>query len=209
MQSELARVIISAFHYFFKSMKNMFAILLCFSVFTVKSQIVKFNRLYADTTPTMRNIVVTDSGYVLVGGGGTPIYILTAFIDNLGNLNLTKKIRKTSYNIYHGFENSLIKTIDNGFALTGTRKKIGLPDTEVFFVRFNNFFDTIWTKVYLSDTIFITGRACLQKANHFYLTGEKRISIINGNVNNDLLLIKTDENGNMLWYKTYGGTLQD
>ena len=75
-------------------MKNIFVILLCFSVITVKSQIVKFNHLYADTTPTMRNIVVTDTGYVLVGGGGTPIYILTALIDNLGNLNLTKKYQK-------------------------------------------------------------------------------------------------------------------
>ena len=186
----------------------MFAILLCFSVFTVKSQIVKFNRLYADTTPTMRNIVVTDSGYVIVGGGGflyTNSYIQTSFFNTLGEIVLTKKFRKAGYDLYHGLENSLIKITPAGYALVGSLNKINSNEKAVLFCRFNDTFDTLWTKNYLYDTVFISGRACLQKDNHFYLTGEKRIPTDNSNI----LLIKTDENGNMLWYKTHGGSLQD
>ncbi len=180
----------------------MFAILLCFSVFTVKSQIVKFNRLYADTTPTMRNIVVTDSGYVLVGGGGTPIYILTAFIDNLGNLNLTKKIRKTSYNIYHGLENTLIKTGQN-YLLSGTLSNQSNSNNRVYLLKFHNSFDTIWSNSYFLDTLFSSGQACWQDLDgNIYITGQKGM---NGALSNGLLL-KTDSVGSLIWHKTFGGS---
>ncbi|HBX53189.1 MAG TPA: hypothetical protein DEH02_19185, partial [Bacteroidales bacterium] len=154
------------------------------------------------------NIVVTDSGYVIVGGGGflyTNSYIQTSFFNTLGEIVLTKKFRKAGYDLYHGLENSLIKITPAGYALVGSLNKINSNEKAVLFCRFNDTFDTLWTKNYLYDTVFISGRACLQKDNHFYLTGEKRIPTDNSNI----LLIKTDENGNMLWYKTHGGSLQD
>ena len=186
-------------------MRYIIILLLFFMHANTGAQVVTFNKMFPDTVPSMRNIVVSDTGYVILGGGGSPLYILTAFADLQGNITTLKKIRNNNMHIYHGYENSLIKTSDGGYALPSCMFNVNNNIKQTNFIKLNNQFDTIFTKSYLIDTIYVSALACMQSGNNYYLTGEQGIS----STNSDVLLIKTDSLGNMLWNKKIGGSRID
>ena len=102
----------------------IFSILVIFS-FTVSSQ-VYFNNNYPEETPNIRSIIETDTGYVIAGGALDDFHldIYIAAIDSFGNFIEGKKYGDVDHHYFHGKSNSLIKTIDGGFALAGSMKRI-------------------------------------------------------------------------------------
>ncbi|MBI5220159.1 MAG: hypothetical protein HY958_14620 [Bacteroidia bacterium] len=90
-------------------------ILLIFFLFLIKSslsQIITFNKIYYDTLPAVsRNVVETDSGYVILGGGGwDSVYVFIMAFDHYGNQKWIKKVGKNNQDWFHGINNSLIKS---------------------------------------------------------------------------------------------------
>ena len=176
-----------------------FSTLLC-----ANAQITKFNRTYSDTTPTMRNIVVTDTGYVIVGGGGSPVYILTAFVDSQGSLVNIKKIRMQGYDLFHGKENSLYKLKEGGYILAGSYNKLYSNENGACFLKFDKNFDTLRLCKYFNDTVKQTILyGCTQVLDSCNaLIGTQS----DGSSYSDVVMIKTDSVGTMQWYKKYGYT---
>ncbi|HBX53185.1 MAG: hypothetical protein A2309_11520 [Bacteroidetes bacterium RIFOXYB2_FULL_35_7] len=168
------------------------------------AQTIRFNKLYIDTIPTMRNVVISDSGYIMLGGGGyAKLYILTCMLDSLGNLTQKKYIAKDNYNLYHGDANSLIKTNDNNYLLAGSQTN-GIEHSGLL-VKFNPHFDTIWSKRYFIDTTTSIFYNCVQFSDTNYFV----IGVTNMDSDINVLLTNIDTSGNLLWYKQYGGAKTD
>ncbi|MFH2142200.1 MAG: T9SS type A sorting domain-containing protein [Bacteroidota bacterium] len=175
------------------------------------AQLIRFNKTYIDTFPTIRNIVKTDTGYVMLGGGyeSNKLKIIIPFIDSLGNLQKTIRYGDNQYYYYHGVENSLAQNNNGKFSLAG-----GVDDgTNVgcLLMKFDINFDTLWSKTYLLDTIstfFYGGNQTIE--NEYILTGitreDENFQALD---HSDILLLQTDSSGNMKWFKNYGGADAD
>ena len=178
----------------------VFIVLYLFANITF-SQVIKFNKNYQDTSPVIRNIVVLDTGYVFVGGGGGPTSHLILITDTLGNIKNTKKFKKQGYSLFHGLSNSLKKVASNSYILAGCQIQTGTDNYSVLLYKFNSHFDTIWTKTFMADSNYSAAQDCYYFNNNYFLFGAN----YTGTDNSDFLLIKTDTSGNFIWKKNYGG----
>ena len=93
---------------------------------------------------------------------------------------------------------------DSGFALFGQTYSSGEGD--FFLVRIDGDGDTLWTKTYGGPAL-ESGESISQPVDGgFYLAGYTESY---GDGMTDMYIIRTDENGDTIWTKTYGGTLDD
>ncbi len=110
---------------------------------------------------------------------------------------LWSKIFSTGVNSNSGY---LVSTHDGGYAFTGTARVNGLG--KVLLIRTNSNGDTLFTRVYGSNTTDNVGIDIEQTADHgFIISGKSVVSNYS-----DALLIKTDSLGHIQWTKGYGST---
>lgn len=153
---------------------------------------------------TIYNIIANDSSFIATGGYFSYLGAITAsYIYNYnGDTIYSKKIQKDSVNFYAGRFGSLKKNSNYGYSLGGSRSSLFNKYKSGLLVRFNDVMDTLWTKRYLIDTLFVAFYDCVETYDGgFAMIGTKSIS----NTNDQIVLLKTDSLGNMLWYKYYGG----
>jgi hypothetical protein len=145
----------------------------------------------------------TTYGYFTVGISSLPGRVICVLkTDKQGNRLEVKNYGKTGCNVWPGAQGSLTKTTDGGYALGGG--VTSSYNAKALLVKFNNNGDTLWTREF-GDNIagsFHTARQCKHtKDKGYIIVGEKEMGLYNI----DVLLIKTDSLGNLLWQKTYGG----
>lgn len=101
---------------------------------------------------------------------------------------------------------SVVQTSDGGFIVTGYTWGFGNGGIDVYLIRADSNGNTLWTKTYggTSDDV---GYSVEQTADGGFIVSGFTESF--GNGNRDVYLIRTDANGNMLWTKTFGGTLDE
>ena len=148
----------------------------------------------------------TDNGYIITGNtrsfgaGDYNIYLIKT--DENGDTLWTK--------IYGGLDTdygySVQQTSDSGYIITGYTKSFGAGGYDVYLIKTDVDGDTLWTKTYggVDDE-----RAWLVQQtidNGYIIAGETESFGVN---REDLWLLKTDENGDTLWTKVYGGTGYD
>jgi hypothetical protein len=102
---------------------------------------------------------------------------------------------------FSGGAHSVVQTNDGGYTLVGSQPQLtGLSD--VYFIKTDDNGNTLWTKKFggINDDL----GYWLDKTqdNGFIICGA---TMTTGEGGYDAYLIKTDENGNLLWEKTYGG----
>ncbi|MCX6257584.1 MAG: hypothetical protein NTW49_06790 [Bacteroidia bacterium] len=154
-----------------------------------------FNNVYEiPTYPNLRDVIVVDSGYVFGGGIVNPyISIIFGFINNSGVLQFTKSYVSNIFSLYTGYEGSMIKTTDHCYIIGGS------TDTKGYLMKLDCNLNMMWLKFYqpASQTV-ITGCA---ETNNGYLISGYQVT----NSYSRVILIKTDFEGNQLWYNYYGG----
>lgn len=101
---------------------------------------------------------------------------------------------------------SVQQTSDGGFIITGDVFVQG-KGLQVWLIKTNQSGDTLWTKNFGGPGTGFDKGYCVQQTNDdgYIIVGEVRVS---GN-QIDMLLIKTDSDGNYVWSKIYGGTGYD
>ena len=136
-----------------------------------------------------------DGGYILTGctysygNGDFDVWLIKT--DNIGNQQWSKTYG--GLNSDKGYE--VQQTIDGGFIITGYTESFGngqLFNSDVWLIRTDNIGDTLWTKTF-GDLGMDRGFGLDQTIDSCYvITG---ITSVSGN--NQLYLIKTDDNGNI------------
>jgi hypothetical protein len=188
-------------------MKKIILILvsLCCAIVLIAQDIV-FNKIYNAQTPGLRNIIIQDDGYVGLGFDVNTdkirIYIIKT--DFYGDATWTKTYGDSEHSYYHGAQNSLQMNIDGSYTLAGSRNDD--TNTTCLLMKFDQNFDTLWTKLYFDNPDFTVFYNHIQTSDGGYaLVGYTNESDADG----DVLLVKTDSDGNMLWYKKYGTSGRD
>lgn len=164
------------------------------------SQSVKFNNTYG-SLQVLRNVVVDYNQYIGLGGeynefGKVTIYI--AGFDLNGNWIWNKNYGDSQYDYYHGIRNSLIKNNDDNYSLVGSKSNDTI--NACLLMKFDQNFDTLWTRQYFNNTDFSVFYNHIQTSDDGYaLVGCSAEDDGAG----DVLFIKTDNEGNIQWYKKY------
>ena len=149
----------------------------------------------------------TDGGYIVAGlttvSGDSEIYLIKT--DRAGDTQWTRTYGGPHYDI--GF--SMQQTTDGGYIITGCTFSfgIGTPDCgNVYLVKTNAQGDTLWTRTF-GGTDHDLGNSVRQTSDGGYVVVGYTRSF--GAGGSDVYLIKTDNAGETLWTRTYGGRTYD
>jgi len=136
-----------------------------------------------------------------LGSGPQSAYVVR--INNAGDTVWTRAYGGTSWDGAH----YVLTTPDTCFLVAGYTESFGAGGKDMYFLKLNQFGDTIWTRTYggvLQDCAYAL---CI--AND---TGYLAVGYRNGPAawtKGDLWLLKMDESGDTVWSKTYGGSGED
>ncbi len=171
----------------------------------------QFNYKYSSSYPYMQNVfTMADTGYVLVGGGirYSKFSIEANYFDASGNFIWNKHYGEGIYDYYHSLQNGCIKT-NGGYIFAGSRTTgsyaTGLK--MLYLVKFNNAFDTLWTRTFFTDSAFVCSRGiCNTPDGGFLILGETELNndSIHSSDQTKGLMLKVDSLGNYQWFKSYG-----
>lgn len=156
-----------------------------------------------------------DGGYVILGtsllpGKGTDITLIKT--DKFGNEEWTK----TFGDSLDDYAKSVRITSDGGYIFLGTTaSKILLTEqqTDMYLVKTDNRGNLSWSRKFGNASTNQEGN-CVQQTsdNGFILTGsttEENLTNQNPDGTKDILLIKTDASGNLIWSQSRGGKNDD
>jgi hypothetical protein len=102
--------------------------------------------------------------------------------------------------------NSICQTFDSGYIIVGQTQTMEERDYDIILLKTDQYGDTTWTKLY-GGTQNDVGYSVEQTLDSGFVIVGTTLSF--GAGSNDIYLIKTDQNGNTLWTKTYGGSEND
>ena len=145
----------------------------------------------------------SDSGYIFTGftlsfgAGGYDAYFVKTDVN--GDLLWAKAYGGTGDDV----GTSILQSSDGGYTIAGYTSSFGAGGTDVWLLKINSSGDTVWSKTY-GGTNNETSACVQQTTDGGYIISGNTFSF--GAGADDAYLIKTDNNGDTLWTKTYGGT---
>jgi ribosomal protein S11 len=101
---------------------------------------------------------------------------------------------------------SVQQTSDGGYMVAGYTESFGAGGSDIFLIKTDASGNVIWAKTY-GGTHSDYASSVQQTSDGGYIVAGYTFSF--GAGINDIFLIKTDANGNVIWAKTYGGTAYD
>lgn len=147
----------------------------------------------------------SDSGLVFAGStksyNGNTLDDLYFFkTDSLGAMQWAKTFSTGDLDV----ASAIIRTADNGFAITGYTRETGLK--RVLLIRTDSNGDTLFTKTY-GGSGDDQGVEMLQTVDGGFVIIGKTFTQSLGE--SDILMMRTDAQGNLIWAKSFGGSLWD
>lgn len=149
-----------------------------------------------------------DGGLIISGVNGScaveyEIYLIKT--DENGNEEWSESFG--GLNSEYGF--SVIEDGLGGYYVTGVTMSYGTSLASVILIKTNSFGNPIWTKIYGGNDI-----TQWERANFLIKTNDNNLMLIGkttsfGAGESDILLIKVDLEGNLIWSKTYGNEFYD
>lgn len=142
----------------------------------------------------------SDSGYIFLSGSSL---IKT---DSSGDISWEKPLE-------YSFVNAVRQTIDGGYIITGYNGDWDTPGEGMFLLKTDSNGETQWVKTY-SDNLRVIGETSDSDPSGWWANSVQQTSdggyIITGQSSYIyesfyLVVVKTDSDGNIEWYKLYGG----
>lgn len=153
------------------------------------------------------SVVANDGGYLIGGatynfGAGMFYDMYCIKTDSLGNVQWDKNFQEVNYAAIYFIQ----KLSDGGFLLVGSKDYQPATDEDIYLIKMNPAGDTVWTK-YIGGSVRTQGISAFEKSDGNILIGGYTNSF--GNGGQDIFMAELDNNGNLQWFKTYGGTGDD
>ncbi|MCX6274926.1 MAG: T9SS type A sorting domain-containing protein [Bacteroidetes bacterium] len=147
----------------------------------------------------------SDSGLVYAGStksyNGNTLDDLYFFkTDSMGSMQWSKTFSTADLDV----ASAIIRTSDNGYAITGYTRETGLK--RVLLIRTDSNGDTLFTRTYGGNGD-DQGVEMLQTSDGGFVIIGKTFTQTLGE--SDILMMRTDSQGNLLWTKSYGESLWD
>lgn len=147
-------------------------------------------------------IEVDNKNYIMTGytdsfgAGGYDIWVLK--LDDNGNILW----QKTYGGISNDYPRSIFKTLDGGFIITCETESFGAGLSDVWVIKFDKDGNIVWQKTYGGSNSDSGASIIGTTDNGYIVTGQTNSY---GAGNGDILILKLDNMGNILWQKAYGG----
>ncbi|MBC8277255.1 MAG: right-handed parallel beta-helix repeat-containing protein, partial [FCB group bacterium] len=147
-----------------------------------------------------------DGGYIIVGktesygSGNLDVYLIKT--DSFGNQEWSRTFGGELEDVGLGID----LTSDGGFIITGYTYSGSMGLNDVYFIKTDSNGDTLWTRTY-GGSNYDEGHSVHQMPDGGYFITGGTLSF--GAGSNDVYLIRTDANGDLLWSSTCGGTSYD
>ena len=151
-------------------------------------------------------VVRANGGYIIVGGGGlagsNSLYAVRLLkVDEEGN-ELWRKLYVKDYVSWGTSQAGLIRSSDGNYVFTGGHRDTIDYTWHGLYGKFDENGDTLWLKVdpweQSTNIIGVT-----EAADGGYLFTGRAVDTLNLSV--QLYLLRTDIDGNVIWFRTYGG----
>jgi len=149
----------------------------------------------------------SDGGYVIVGTTSSieviseDVYLLR--IDSEGNMLWNRTYGRLKnvegYPLFE-FGSSVHETGDGGYIIAGSQKPLG-KEGDVFMIKADSGGNMLWNKTYGGTNTEQCSSSIETSDGGQIIVGSTRIPF----GEEDIYLVKTDSDGNMLWNRTYGG----
>lgn len=150
--------------------------------------------------------ITTDNGYIIAGRTSASalddIEIIVVKTDINGNEIWTKNYGGPGMD----YGETIINTNDGGYAIIGATTSFGAGEYDAYLVKIDENGDTSWTKTYGGPYTDI-GNSIMQTIDNGYIIVGHTDSYGAGDV--DMYLIRTNDSGDTIWTKTFGGALYD
>jgi hypothetical protein len=144
-----------------------------------------------------------DSGYIVFANkpilGGVSWDVSLIRTDIYGDTLWTRSFGDSAYDLL----NDGIQTTDSGFVFTGYTESLNTGSIDTWFVKTDTNGDTLWTRTF-GGAQAEQGKAVQQTTDGGYIIAGYTASFGSGSP--DFWLIKTDDSGDTLWTKAYGGS---
>jgi hypothetical protein len=145
-----------------------------------------------------------DGGYIIAGytniygAGGFDVWLIKT------DINGTKQWDKTFGGTLGDWANSIELTSDGGYIITGTTVSYGAGAQDVWLIKTDSNGNEEWSKTFGGINSDRGEEVKVTSDGGYIITG---LTGSFGAGQDDIYLIKTDENGDTLWTKTIGGEL--
>lgn len=183
-------------------------ILFCIADVSAQGPDTLWTRAYGGADYEQGNSVeqTSDGGYVIAGYTGSyltdyNIYLIRTDIN--GDTLWTRTYGGPNWDIGH----SIKETTDSGYIIAGSTQSFGAGAMDVWLIKTDANGDTSWTKTYGDWRDDECGFSIDITADGGYIIGGHTESF--GAGGRDIYLIRTDENGDIIWTEWYGGISDD
>jgi len=124
-------------------------------------------------------------------------------VDTSGNLLWTKTLGGSA--VDSGY--SITATSDTGYVLTGMNRSHAISGSDIGLLKLDQNGNVLWSKQY-DSTFYETGRIVRETAEGDIIVAGTATNT-NSNSKKDIVILKTDSSGNLLWSYVYGGQESD
>ncbi|KQC14370.1 MAG: hypothetical protein APR63_14440 [Desulfuromonas sp. SDB] len=184
-------------------------IIISIALFIVFPNLVSgWTRTYGGNMPDEGNSIqqTSDGGYIIAGytesygAGGSDLYLIKT--DDWGNITWSKTYGGSEIDVGY----SVQQTTNGGYIVLGSTESFGVGGEDIYLIKTNSNGDTLWSNTG-GGQHFDRGN-CIQQTTDggFIITGSTSSY---GAGSYDIFLAKTDQNGDSVWARTFGGSSVD
>jgi len=167
---------------------------------TDKSGNLQWAKSYGDNGTGNVNIASTENGYIIAGtvqvpGNGNDILVTRT--DTVGNVLW----KKTFGGTHDDYGNAIYRMKNGEYVVLGYTLNYGAGGWDAFAMRITGNGDVVWFKTYGTNATDLVNRLVEESDGSLVMTGTTYIS-----GTHNMMLLKTDSGGNLLWAKQYDYT---
>lgn len=163
---------------------------------------------YGEKDDNAQSIVETSDGGLLILGESYSY--ATGISKDLFVIRLDKKGEVAWAKNFGGMDmdggRCAIEDSDGNYVLVGWTRSFGAGNSDFYIIKLSPNGEMIWSKTWGGKN-FDEANSIIEDENGNYLIAGYTLSF--GSGGKDVALVKLDKNGNLIWYKTYGGTKDD